>query len=153
MFNQGNTICITRHLFRTIKSHLYDLLMVEQVDKSWHVPAENLAGDTGSELGWWIWLFWSCKFCEMGAQYQFLCISVRYYSFYCSKVCPIENNTHLHSLFCLLKVQKLILFFHLHFTWLCGSWHHQRIFKKYPFWKNDSSFFTEVSKFTSAEYP
>ena len=70
-----------------------------------------------------------------------------------SKVCPIENNTNLNSIFCLIKVQKLILFFHLHFTWLCGSWHHQRILKKYPFWKNDSWFSTEVSKFTSAEYP
>ena len=39
------------------------------------------------------------------------------------------------------KVQKLCLFFYLHFTWLYGSWHPQRILKKYPFWKYASCFF------------
>ena len=64
------------------------------------------------------------------------------------KVCPVENNTNLNSIFCLLKGQKLILFLYLHFTWLCGSWHHQRILKKYPFWKCESCFPSEASKFT-----
>ena len=31
------------------------------------------------------------------------------------KVCPIENNTNLNSIFCLIKSSK-ILFFYLHFT-------------------------------------
>ena len=39
-----------------------------------------------------------------------------------------------------------ILFLYLHFTWLYGSWNHQRILKKHPFWKYDSWFSSEVSK-------
>ena len=49
---------------------------------------------------------------------------------YTYKVCPIENNTNLDSIFCLIKSSKIDLFFYLHFTWLCGPWDHQRILKK-----------------------
>ena len=42
----------------------------------------------------------------------------------------------------------MCLFFYLHFTWLYGSWHPQRILKKYPFWKYASWFFSEVSNLT-----
>ena len=37
----------------------------------------------------------------------------------------------------------------LHFTWSYGSWHPQRILKKYPFWKYDSCFSSELSKLAS----
>ena len=47
----------------------------------------------------------------------------------------------------------MILFFHLHFTWLNGSWYQQRILKKLSFWKYESWFSSEVSKLTSAIYP
>ena len=46
------------------------------------------------------------------------------------KVCPIENNTNLDSIFYLVKVQKLLLFFYLHLTWLLAH----DITKE--FWKN-----------------
>ena len=39
-----------------------------------------------------------------------------------------------------------ILFLHLHFIWLYGSWNHQRILKKHSFWKYDSWFSSERSK-------
>ena len=42
--------------------------------------------------------------------------TMKYKRLFRPKVCPIENNTNLNSIFCLIKVQKLILFFHLHFT-------------------------------------
>ena len=51
------------------------------------------------------------------------------------------------------KFKKQILFFYLHFTWLCGSWKFQRILKKYWFWKCESWFPFEVAKLTSANYP
>ena len=51
------------------------------------------------------------------------------------------------------KFKKQILFFYLHFTWLCGSWKPQRILKKYWFWKCESWFPFEVAKLTSANYP
>ena len=47
----------------------------------------------------------------------------------------------------------IILFLYLHFTWLYGSWNHQRILKKHPFWKYDSWFSSDVSKPTSVKYP
>ena len=47
-----------------------------------------------------------------------------------NKVCPIENNTNLDSIFYLVKVQKLLLFFYLHLTWLLAH----DITKE--FWKN-----------------
>ncbi len=47
----------------------------------------------------------------------------------------------------------MILSFYLHFTWLCGSWNHQRLFEKQTFWRNDSWFPLEVSKLTSVKYP
>ena len=31
------------------------------------------------------------------------------------KVCPIENNTNLNSIFCLIKSSKIDLIFYLHF--------------------------------------
>ena len=64
-----------------------------------------------------------------------------------------KNNTNFNSIFCLIKSSKLILFFYLHFTWISGSWHHQRILKKWPFWKNDSWFSSKESKLTSVKYP
>ena len=42
-----------------------------------------------------------------------------------------------------------ISFLYLHFTWLYGSWNHQRILKKHPFWKYDSCFSSEVWKLAS----
>ena len=33
-------------------------------------------------------------------------------------------------IFYLVKSSENILFFYLHFTWLCGSWNYQRILKK-----------------------
>ena len=33
-------------------------------------------------------------------------------------------------IFYLVKSSENILFFYLHFTWLCGSWNHQRFLKK-----------------------
>jgi hypothetical protein len=69
------------------------------------------------------------------------------------KVWTIKNNTNFNSIFCLIKCSKLILFFYLHFAWLCGSWQHQRIFKKWPFWKNHSWFSSKESKLTSVKYP
>ena len=50
------------------------------------------------------------------------------------------------------KFQK-VSFVYLYFTYLCASWSHQRILKKYPFLKCDSWFPTGVSKFTSVKYP
>ena len=47
----------------------------------------------------------------------------------------------------------MCLFFYLHFTWLCGWWHHKRILKKKPFWKYDSWFSSKKSKLTLANYP
>ena len=47
------------------------------------------------------------------------------------------------------KFRNCLYFFNLHFTWLYGSWHPQRILKKYPFWKYASCFFSEVSNLTS----
>ena len=47
------------------------------------------------------------------------------------------------------KVQNLFLYFHLHVTWLYGSWYHQKNLEKKAFWKYDSWFSSEVSKITS----
>ena len=47
----------------------------------------------------------------------------------------------------------MILFFYLHFTWLCASWKLQRIFEKQSFLKHESWFPSEVSRITSANYP
>ena len=49
----------------------------------------------------------------------------------------------------LMRSSEIALFFYLHFTWLYDSWHFQRIWKKYPFWKYDSWFSSEMSKLTS----
>ena len=57
-----------------------------------------------------------------------------------TKVCPIENNTNLKSVFCLIKSSKFDLIFYLHFTWLCGSWHHQTILKNSHFEKMSAGF-------------
>ena len=51
-----------------------------------------------------------------------------------------KNMTQVNWKFLLMKGSKKYLFFHLHFTWLCGSWHYKRILKKYPFWKYESCF-------------
>ena len=67
-------------------------------------------------------------------------IKVKYWHFWANfcttleeitlKVCPIENNTNLDSIFDLVKVQKLLLFFYLRLTWLLAH----DITKE--FWKN-----------------
>ena len=49
----------------------------------------------------------------------------------------------------MMKSSESISFFYLHFTWLFGSWNHQRTLKKQPFWKYYSWFSSEVSKLTS----
>ena len=43
---------------------------------------------------------------------------------------PLKTIQISIQFFCLIKSSILILFFYLHFTWLCGSWHHKRILKK-----------------------
>ena len=48
-----------------------------------------------------------------------------------------------------IQISKDIWSFYPHFTWLCASWNHQRILKKYPFWICESCFSSYVSKFTS----
>ena len=57
------------------------------------------------------------------------------------KVHKIDND------FCLVKSSKN---FYLNFIWLYSSRHPERIFWKYPFWKYNSWFSSEVSKPTSA---
>ena len=52
----------------------------------------------------------------------------------------------------LVKSSKNNFIFYLNFTWLCVSWKLHRILKKYPFWKFESWFPSEVSKLTSANY-
>ena len=69
------------------------------------------------------------------------------------KLCSVKKDTRLNQVFYLIKSSGIIFIFYLDFTWLYGSWHHQRILKKYPFWKHDSSFSSEVSKLTSVFYP
>ena len=60
-----------------------------------------------------------------------------------------------NSKFKFLTVYSLenILFLYLHFTWLYGSWNHQRILKKHTFWKYDNWFSSDVSKPTLVKYP
>ena len=48
-----------------------------------------------------------------------------------------------------MKSSEIVLIFYLHFTWLYGSTHLQRILKKFPFWKYSNWFSFEVSKLTS----
>jgi hypothetical protein len=62
---------------------------------------------------------------------------------------PLKTIQISIQFFCLIKSSILILFFYLHFTWLCGSWHHKRILKNQPFWKYESCFPSEVWKLTS----
>ena len=52
-------------------------------------------------------------------------------------------------MFLMVYNSENILFLYLHFTCLYGSWNHQRILKKHPFWKYDSCFSSEVSKLAS----
>ena len=54
--------------------------------------------------------------------------------------------TTLNSSFLMVYSSENTLFLYLHFTWLHGSWNHQRIWKKHPFWKYDSWFSSERSK-------
>ena len=54
--------------------------------------------------------------------------------------------TTLYSNFLMVYSSENISYLYLHFTWLYGSWNHQRILKKHPFWKYDSWFSSEVSK-------
>ena len=61
----------------------------------------------------------------------------------------VKKVTIPNSTFLMVKSWEIILSFYLHFTWLYGSWNHQRILKKHPFWKYDSWFSSEVSKLTS----
>ena len=82
-------------------------------------------------------------------------------SIYSLKHCNIEGHivwfsikvTTLNSKFLMVYSSENILFLYLHFTWLYGSWNHQRILKKHPFWKYDGWFSSEVSKPTSVKYP
>ena len=59
------------------------------------------------------------------------------------------NVTTLNSNYLMVYSSGNILFLYLHFTWLYGSWNHQRILKKHPFWKYDRWFSSEVSKVAS----
>ena len=60
--------------------------------------------------------------------------------------------TTLNSNFLMVYSSENILFLYLHFTWLYGSWNHQRILKKHPFWKYDSWFSSELWKPSSVKY-
>ena len=63
-----------------------------------------------------------------------------------------KNFENMTAGFLLRSQNKSFSFSYLNFTWLYGSWHHQRILKKYPFWKHDSRFSSEVSKPTSVKW-
>ena len=52
-----------------------------------------------------------------------------------------------------MKSSGIIKVFHMHFSWLCGSWNNHRLLKKLSFWRNYSRFSSEVSKLTSVKYP
>jgi hypothetical protein len=65
----------------------------------------------------------------------------------------LKKKTKVYSWFWIEKISEIILFFYLHFPWLYEPWQQQRILKKYPFWKHDSWFSSEVSKLTSVFYP
>jgi hypothetical protein len=54
--------------------------------------------------------------------------------------------TTLNSNFLMVYSSENILFLYLHFTWVYGSWNHQRILDFFFFWKYDSWFSSEVSK-------
>ena len=43
---------------------------------------------------------------------------------------PAKKVTIYFPIFYLVKSSENTLFFYLHFTWLCGSWNHQRVLKK-----------------------
>ena len=68
--------------------------------------------------------------------------------YYCSRLRLETNVTKVLSIFHQWKIENNILFFHLNITQLCASWNHQRILKNKQFWKCDSWFPSEVSKFT-----
>lgn len=65
----------------------------------------------------------------------------------------LKKETKVNPLFLSEKKWELTLSFYLHFPWLYGPWKQQRVLKKYPFWKHDSWFSSEVSKLTSVFYP
>ena len=65
----------------------------------------------------------------------------------------IQKRQSISIFFINEKFRWYILFLHLHFTWLCGSWKPKRILKKYLFWKYESWFPSEVTKLTSVCYP
>ena len=69
-----------------------------------------------------------------------------------SKDWRLKKKAKVYPLFLIQKISEITLFFYLHFPWLYGPWQQQRILKKYPFWKHDSWFSTEVSKLTSVFY-
>ena len=54
-----------------------------------------------------------------------------------------------NSTFLIVKSSDMILFFYLHFTWLCGHEIIKEFLKNINFWKYDNCFSSEVSKLTS----
>ena len=70
-----------------------------------------------------------------------------------AKLCLVKKDTKIDSNFLFNeKFRNHFNFFTWISTWLYGSWHHQTILKKYPFWKHDSWFSSEVTKLTSVFY-
>ena len=65
----------------------------------------------------------------------------------------IQKRQSISIFFINEKFRWYILFLHLHFTSLCGSWKAKKILKKYLFWKYESWFPSEVTKLTSVCYP
>ena len=53
------------------------------------------------------------------------------------------------SRFLMVKSSEMILFFYLHFTWLCGHEIIKEFLKNINFWKYDNCFSSELSKLTS----
>ena len=77
----------------------------------WKMPKEPLHKPRWRyALGCLAWKLWSMKV---------LC-----------KEWGLEKETKVNPWFLMVKHSEIILFLHLHFTWLYGSWHPKRILKK-----------------------
>ena len=66
-----------------------------------------------------------------------------------SIVCLNSNVTKVYLQKLLVKSSQIVLFFYLHFTWICVSWLTKEFWKNIHSWKCDSWFSSEVSKLTS----
>ena len=123
----------------------------------------NFSGYRFSHLLFFSFHFWGCIFLPKTDRIHVGYVSIswgvsspvkHYWTAYAYKLCSVKKDTKINQVFCLIKSSEIIfIFFTWIYTWLYGSWHHQRILKKYPFWKHASWFSSEVSKLTSVFYP